>query len=208
MLDLHGWITQQIDKAADAARDATEGSWYAEHPEGRWGDDPEARLIGGGKVLATFSNDYNGHLNADHAALHGPAAVLRRCEADRRVLARHRLTPDAYWADAAMCEGCGTYGDMDLAETENLNDCPELLDLAHAHGLTEEILASLDRPQKGERPPYPGKTGNTVVDSLASFLISLSARTQPVAPTPQEKALNILDPELKKIPGYIPVPKD
>ena len=81
-----------------------------------------------------------------------PANALRRCEADRKILARHRLNPDAYWLDAAMCHGCGVMGDCDDPVTDNLNDCPELLDLGHAHGLTAEILATLDRPQRGERP--------------------------------------------------------
>jgi hypothetical protein len=63
-------------------------------------------------------------------------AVLRRCEADRRILARHRP-----WPGSAYCDGC----DQDL--TTRIHDCPELLDLAHAHGITEEILAGLDRPQ-------------------------------------------------------------
>lgn len=79
--------------------------------------------------------------------------ILRRCEADRRILARHRIDP-AHAEDrlyATACHGCRTYGDCDDPNTENLNDCPELLDLAHAHGLTDEILAGLDRPQ----PPEP-----------------------------------------------------
>ncbi|MER7813829.1 hypothetical protein [Streptomyces sp. NPDC096153] len=79
--------------------------------------------------------------------------VRLRCEADRRILARHRLDPDVTYEPA--CKGCGTYGDMGLSWTDNLNECPELLDLAHAHGLTPEILASLDQPQ----PPEPKRTG-------------------------------------------------
>ena len=81
--------------------------------------------------------------------------VRRRCEADRRILARHRLNPNVTYEPA--CEGCGTYGDMGLSEVDNLNDCPELLDLAHAHGLTDEILASLDRPQPPEPKPRDGR---------------------------------------------------
>jgi hypothetical protein len=82
-----------------------------------------------------------------------PANALRRCEADRRILARHRLDPDVHFEPA--CKGCGTYGDMELSETDNLNECPELLDLAYAHGLTPEILAGLDQPVPPPRPPRP-----------------------------------------------------
>ncbi|MGW2048555.1 hypothetical protein ACWCPF_25735 [Streptomyces sp. NPDC001858] len=82
-----------------------------------------------------------------------PAGVLRRCEADRRILARHQRDPAA--ADtprAAACEGCGVQWVQDECEPNvgNINDCPELLDLAHAHGLTPETLAGLDRPQTPE----------------------------------------------------------
>jgi len=80
--------------------------------------------------------------------------VRLRCEADRRILARHRLDPRvANTPSAAACDGCGHEWVQDYCEpfTENLNDCPELLDLAHAHGITPDILASLDRPQ----PPEP-----------------------------------------------------
>lgn len=98
-----------------------------------------------------------------------PTNALRRCEADRRILNRHRLTPNAYWADAAMCEGCGTEGEMDYPVTENLNDCPELLDLAHAHGLTDEILAGLDQPQAPERPrPKPSAMGQLAAELWGS----------------------------------------
>lgn len=143
MPDLHGWIAQQIDKAERGAR-----------------HNPKCL----GRPVQIWSPPFFGECGCD-----GDRAVLRRCEADRRILARHRLNPDAYWANAAMCEGCGTEGEMGYAVTENLNDCPELLDLAEAHGLTPEILAGLDRPQEGERPDYPGETGNVVHDSIASL---------------------------------------
>ncbi|MFG3488515.1 hypothetical protein [Streptomyces sp. NPDC047972] len=82
-------------------------------------------------------------------------ATIRRCEADQRVLARHTVDPTAASSRlfATACHGCGTSGDCDDPVTENLNDCPELLDLAHAHGITDSILASLDRPQSP--PPAP-----------------------------------------------------
>ncbi|NUO42389.1 MAG: hypothetical protein HOV82_10155 [Streptomyces sp.] len=183
MPDLHGWITQQIDGAEQHARDG------------------RPVLDGQGRYL------YTEHLPAPEQA-----AVLRRCEADRRILARHRLDPDAVWYEAAMCHGCGTEGEMAYPVTENLNDCPELLDLAHAHGLTDEILATLDRPQEGERPKRTGPS--LIPDALAeafgkSMLAALT--TQIIAantPSPIEKAIEILEPELKKIPGYVPTPTD
>lgn len=70
-------------------------------------------------------------------------AVRLRCEADRRILARHKAWPGSDW-----CDGCGP--DLDT----QLSDCPELLDLAHAHGIKPETLAGLDRPQPRELKPH------------------------------------------------------
>ena len=105
-----------------------------------------------------------------HIELHDPAAVLRRCEADRRILARHRIDPNVTYEPA--CEGCGTYGDMELSNVDNLNDCPELLDLAHAHGITPDILARLDQPQPPEPKPATGRLG--LADILATPPITTS----------------------------------
>lgn len=135
-----------------------------------------------------------------------PVNALRRCEADRRILNRHRLNPNAIWYEAAMCAGCGDEGEMCYPRTENLNDCPELLDLAHAHGLTPEILASLDRPKEGERPE-PAERGlipDALYQAMTESLTRHILATRPVEPSPKEKAIRILEPELKKIPGYVP----
>jgi hypothetical protein len=84
-----------------------------------------------------------------------PDGVRHRLEADRRILARHCLDPAKAdsWMFAAACMGCGTEGTFEEPVAENINDCPELLDLAHAHGITDEILARLDRPQTPEPTP-------------------------------------------------------
>lgn len=75
--------------------------------------------------------------------------VRLRCESDRRILARHRSVDDGY---STACDGCGYDGGYCPERvTENTNDCPELLDLAHAHGVTDDVLAWLDRPQPPER---------------------------------------------------------
>lgn len=149
-MDLHAWITKQVDRAEETARAVEDRSapW-----DGQWmADGNSAVRTVNGHVL--FYRHGSGPLKpglADHVALHDPAAILRRCEADRRILARHRLDPDVTYEPA--CKGCGTYGDQELSNVDNVNDCPELLDLAHAHGLTDEILAGLDRPQRPEPSP-------------------------------------------------------
>lgn len=189
MPDLHGWIGQQVDKVETAARRASDDLY---------------------NVLGQVEYEDRGvERDEQHIEHHKPPEVLRRCEADRRVLARHRLNPDAYWIDAAMCEGCGTEGEMGYAVTENLNDCPELLDLGHAHGLTPEILAGLDRPQKGERPePGPGFQAPAPIVEAYGQLWAHVLGTRPVEPRPEVKAMEILAPELKKISGYVPVSEE
>ena len=115
-MDLHAWITQQVDRAE--------------------------RLI-------------------DEKGPPSQVTKLRlRCEADRRILARHRLAVEWTWQFDPACHGCGTQGDCDDPATSNLNDCPELLDLAHAHGITPEILAGLDRPQAPEPKPLADRYAN------------------------------------------------
>lgn len=157
-MDLHAWITQQVDRVADEAHEAAGGAG-SEH----WRAAEEAsceccvnlRTKDGG-LLCTPDARY-----VDFMATHDPAAALRRCEADRRILARHKVDPTA--ADsptfATACDGCRSEWVQDDCEplTANINDCPELLDLAHAHGITPEILAGLDRPQPPESKPPTGR---------------------------------------------------
>lgn len=204
MADLHGWITQQIERREADIRNAEKdhgrnwaASWHAPTDSFQILDDL------GIVVAADLQPGAVGLL-----AVHGPAAVLRRCNADRKILARHQLDPHAIWYEAAMCEGCGTEGEMAYPVTENLNDCPELLDLAYAHGLTPAILATLDRPQEGARPERTGPSliPDALVEAFAAA--ALDAMTTSFvtanAPSPTAKALEILGPELLKVPGYVP----
>ncbi|WP_354643851.1 hypothetical protein [Kitasatospora camelliae] len=94
--------------------------------------------------------------------LHDPGLVadaLRRCEADRRILARHCLGTGVSFYSTA-CDGCG-YDDCG-PNVENLNDCPELLDLAHALGITDDELAALERPEPLFAIPSVKRTQATI----------------------------------------------
>lgn len=88
-------------------------------------------------------------------------SVRLRCEADRRILARHRLAAADNYYEPGSCLGCRTFGDQEMAYTEHLNECPELLDLAHAHGITDEIHAGLDKPEVPP-PPAPKPLGGAL----------------------------------------------
>lgn len=156
-MDLHAWITQQVDRDEALAKAATPGPWEGvvdHHQRGEvnasvWSDSL------GYYITEKISSGDRHEADAHHIGANGPDVVLRRCEADRRILARHRLDPGE--ADSPMyttaCKGCQRWGEFDYPNTENLNDCPELLDLGYAHGLTDEILAGLDRPQPPEPKP-------------------------------------------------------
>ncbi|MFI1485769.1 hypothetical protein [Streptomyces sp. NPDC020747] len=135
-MDLHAWITQQVDAVE--------------------------RLIEDNCIAS------------DEAA-----PILRRCEADRRILARHRLDPSEAddWLRAAACHGCGVMGDCDDPVTDNINDCPELRDLGHAHGLTDEILAGLDRPQ----PPEPSPARKRRLRERARLTVPITTSDVPAA---------------------------
>lgn len=111
----------------------------------------------------------------------GSAAIaLRRCEADRRILERHHLATEWTWQRDPACHGCGTQGDCDDPVTDNLNQCPELWDLAHAHGITDEIRAGLDMPQMPPRPePKP----------IASWYANGGTLTPPITTSDVPEAL-------------------
>ena len=151
-MDLHAWITERVD--------AVEASVLAEL-EGRR---ITLEQSDGGPLISGVVTDAR-------AAAHGPdlsivqrfveprderpapvewaTAVLRRCEADRRILAIHRAVNPDYFSVA--CDGCGQAGELGDPVVGNVNDCPVLLAIAHAHGITSEILEGLDRPEVPKR---------------------------------------------------------
>ena len=152
-MDLHAWITRQVDRAEAAVHAELTNRQITFQLEG------ERALLG---VITGVTRQSGGvQFNVAQygieprddipAPLQQAVATLRRCEADRRILARHRLDPASAQspAFAAACEGCGHEWVQDYCDpiTDNLNECPELLDLAHAHGITPEELSELKNQQ-------------------------------------------------------------
>ena len=186
MTDLHAWTEQAITAVENAAKAATPGPWDT-YPERSGCEDDvlEVRQVSEPIIaLATVTDAHTA--DAIHIALHDPAAVLRRCAADRKILTRHNswaatfpaAPPDRLF-DLA-CHGCGTEGICDDAVTDNLNDCPELLDLAEGYGLTPDELERLDRPQ---RPELPQPDGHSLYDKLTTMFASPLPST-PMADVP------------------------
>ncbi|MER5815463.1 DUF6221 family protein [Streptomyces californicus] len=143
---LHEWIEGEIRRREEAAQDATQGPWFADHPHVSWGEEKDAEVIGQGKLLAALSYDRNGHLNADHIALHDPTVALRRCAADRKILAAHpyttRVVNPSYGPHTAGfgCETCHGWDGV----PEGRGNCPTILALAKAYGLDDEDNADVE----------------------------------------------------------------
>ncbi|MFF7631514.1 DUF6221 family protein [Streptomyces cyaneofuscatus] len=69
---------------------------------------------------------------ADHIALHDPQSVLRRCAADRKLIAEH----GPFSATDLSCKGCGLNGHEEMV-TGYYEDCPVLCAIAEGYGRTE-----------------------------------------------------------------------
>ena len=202
MPDLHGWITQQIDRLENDVRSADK-----EH----------------GRTWATrweASGDYfeitddSGLLVADQVqpgaagliVRHDPAAVLRRCAADRKILGIHKPAGGDW--NSYACDGCGIDSEYGH-DVDHTNDCETLLALAEGYGLTPELLATLDRPElERPTPTGPSLIPDALAEAMYGNLIATYLGTRPVEPSPKEKALKILEPELKRLPLYAPIAEE
>ncbi|MFJ7269387.1 DUF6221 family protein [Streptomyces sp. NPDC099050] len=208
MPDLHGWISQQIDHAEARARAASAwgSNWYH--------DDfvHEIRDEGNGNTIAhVYQPEYAAHIVGQD-----PAAALRRCAADRKLLEIHAYAGGTY--EPYACTGCG--GDDMGALVDHANDCETLLALAAGYGITADELAALERPE----PPRRETSGKSFSKLLAEgfdrfaaeqleerYLGDITAHKwqglMPIAtsllqPTPLERALDILGPHLRDQPLY------
>jgi hypothetical protein len=156
MPDLHGWITQQITDTAAAAN--------------RW-HDTEC------DVHATTLIDAAVIQGATLCDCGGPAAVIRRCAADRKIL-EHHAPAGGNWEPHA-CTGCGDDSEYGALVTHT-NDCPTLQALAEGYGLTEEQRAQLDRPEP-EPQQRPCGTGFLIPEAIYGPLLRLALADVPPA---------------------------
>lgn len=68
----------------------------------------------------------------EHIALHDPESVLRRCAADRKLIAEH----GPFSVTDLSCKGCGLDSHEEMV-TGYYEDCPVLIALAEGYGWTE-----------------------------------------------------------------------
>lgn len=203
MPDLHGWITQQIDetqRVAEAARGQGEGRWHHDSSY------ENGYVYDGGVQPVVYDESTPSPEEAEHIALHDPASVLRRCAADRKILEVH--APQGGDWEPYACLGCGTDSEYGVL-VDHTNDCETLQALAEGYGLTEEQRTQLDRPEPEPRQRRMGGfLGAGIAEAMYGNLFAAFIGTRPVEPRPEVKAMEILAPELKKIPGYIPTTEE
>ncbi|MFJ9101283.1 DUF6221 family protein [Streptomyces sp. NPDC102405] len=125
---LHEWIEGEVKRREQAARSHGEGPLWEYDETLRTVRDAE----GGGAVAHVFLDG-----TGDHIMLNDPDAVLRRCAADRKILAAHpyttRVINPAYGKHTAGF-GCETCHDWD-GVPEGRGNCATILALAEAYGL-------------------------------------------------------------------------
>jgi hypothetical protein len=115
----------------------------------------------------------------EHALDHlvDPAAVLRRCAADRKILTIHKPAGDDW--EPYGCTGCGIDSEYGFDVTHT-NDCETLQALAEGYGLTEEQRAALDQPEpiRPERRDIPPPVH---LDALVRLLSARPTSSVPAA---------------------------
>lgn len=179
MPDLHEWITQQVAQVESLALAAPPAPW-------RYDPDEEQILAADDIQVAEVFALSNRQLRAtgDHIARHDPTAVLRRCAADRKILKEHAPAGGSY--EPYACQGCGSDSEWG-ALVEHTNDCPTLQALGEGYGLTDELLAQLDRPEPPREPVKP--FSEALDDAFNQLLDSTPATDAPATFRPAPAAV-------------------
>lgn len=80
------FLKARLDEDAEAARDASDGPWWDEHPATQWREEKDDEVASSQGRLAVLPFDKNGGSNSIHIARHDPARVLVDVVAKREVL--------------------------------------------------------------------------------------------------------------------------
>jgi hypothetical protein len=126
--ELTDFLKARIEEDEQTAREAQPGPWLI----GNAVDPTQPCNVHTFPTVRKVAENL-GWLDAEHIARHNPARVRRQVAAARRVLARHKPAgPDRYRQarEELNCEGCGWEGEHADPVTENIDECPELRDLA------------------------------------------------------------------------------
>ncbi|MFD8839768.1 DUF6221 family protein [Streptomyces griseofuscus] len=131
--DILAWLTDAITERETVARGALSFG------DGFVGSDTCVYGTGdGGPYLQVVVPGFEGQAEAatNHFALYGPALVLRRCAADRKLLALHQPQQDSSpFPDSIQCRTCSEHGG-DGYQYLVPAPCPTILALAEGYGWT------------------------------------------------------------------------
>ncbi|MFJ3278487.1 DUF6221 family protein [Streptomyces halstedii] len=135
---LHEWITGEIQRREQAARSHQQacGTWEYDDLVGEIRD-----LRNGGTVATVYRRGAGAFM-----ALNDPDDALRRCAADRKILAAHPYTTQVInpsYGPHSAGFGCETCHDWD-GVPEGRGNCPTILALAEAYGLDDEDNADVE----------------------------------------------------------------
>lgn len=108
---------------AEAARGDSDGQWFVTDPD-------DGRVVDSAGITIVYDEGAPSFAEAQHMAANSPAAVLRRCARDLRVLERHH--PDN--VEPICCIACS----WDVGDAMHYEPwpCVELCDLAEDYGLS------------------------------------------------------------------------
>ncbi|MGO1025598.1 DUF6221 family protein [Streptomyces rubiginosohelvolus] len=128
-------ILAYLDRAISATESVARSAADAHGPTWNWGADGE--VTGGtrfpdGGFMSEGALQAKTPAEAEHAALHDPESVLRRCSADRKLIAEHGPCSD----QDLGCKGCG-FNNQEESMVDHYEDCPVLCALAEGYGWTE-----------------------------------------------------------------------
>lgn len=74
---------------------------------------------------------------ATHVVANDPARIIRDCERDLKVLARHQPA----YEGSRECGHCELGGSDDIGDANRPWPCPEITDLADAYAIAEEVTS-------------------------------------------------------------------
>lgn len=125
---------KQAEKIAQAAAEEHPSPWTAVDVDLSPLDQADAAHLNDGRGKTMVMSDYTMLEPLRHAALHDPAAVLRRIAAERKVCDRHQP-----FETLAIVEAPNIVGKVTLCAHDRRSwPCPDITDLAEAWGWQEE----------------------------------------------------------------------
>ncbi|MET9053337.1 DUF6221 family protein [Streptomyces bacillaris] len=140
-------VISERERSAQEARDGGEGRWHSGWREDYFacpdGEPEEGETIGSGvsderDSTVVYDEGRPSKAQSIHIALNDPASVLRRCAADRKLIALHHN-------DGFECPVCAgepwvdedSEGNGEWTRSSINAPCPTLLALAEGYGWTE-----------------------------------------------------------------------